>query len=58
MIELLHFKMRGLPDELCDLLGDRIPAEELTAAFTLGFSQANIQSDNLERRMEVMMSED
>jgi outer membrane autotransporter protein len=52
VIELLHLKMRGLPDELCDLLGDRIPPEELTAVFTLGVSLANIQSDNLERRMD------
>ena len=52
VIDLLGFKSQNLPDELCDLLDDRIPAEEFTAIFTLGFSQANIQSDNLERRME------
>jgi len=51
VIDLLHGKMGGLPDELCDLLTDRIPAEELTAVFTLGFSQANIQTDNLSRRL-------
>ena len=50
-IELLTFKSQNLPDELCDLLDERIPAEELTAVFTLGFSQANIQTDNLSRRM-------
>jgi uncharacterized protein YhjY with autotransporter beta-barrel domain len=51
VIELLTFKSQNLPDELCDLLDERIPAEELTAVFTLGFSQANIQTDNLSRRM-------
>jgi outer membrane autotransporter protein len=52
LFDLLDFKLVGLPNELCDLLDDRIPPEEFTAIFTLGFSQANIQSDNLERRME------
>ena len=54
LFELLDFKLVGNPNELCDLLTDRIPAEEFTAAFTLGFSQANIQSDNLARRMEAI----
>jgi outer membrane autotransporter protein len=52
VIDLLRGKMGGLPDELCELLTDRIPPEEFTAAFTLGFSQANIETSNLERRME------
>ena len=52
VIELFTFKSQNLPDELCELLDDRIPAEEFTAIFTLGFSQANIQTDNLSRRME------
>jgi uncharacterized protein YhjY with autotransporter beta-barrel domain len=52
VIELLGFKLQNLPNELCDLLDDRIPAEEFTAAFTLGFSEANIERINLERRME------
>lgn len=51
VIELFTFKSQNLPDELCELLDDRIPAEEVTAVFTLGFSQANIQTDNLSRRM-------
>src|SRR4029450_9826625 len=51
VIELLTFKSINQKDELCELLDDRIPAEEVTAVFTLGFSQANIQSDNLSRRM-------
>src|SRR5438874_5074254 len=54
LFDLLDFKLVGLPNELCDLLDERIPAEEFTAAFTLGFSQANIQSDNLARRMEAI----
>jgi outer membrane autotransporter protein len=52
LFDLLDFKLVGNPDELCDLLTDRIPAEELTAIFTLGVSLANIQTINLERRME------
>ena len=51
LFELLDFKLVGNPNELCDLLTDRIPPEELTAAFTLGFSLANIETINLERRM-------
>jgi outer membrane autotransporter protein len=51
VIELLTFKSVNNKDELCELLDDRIPAEEVTAVFTLGFSQANIQNDNLSRRM-------
>ena len=54
VIELFGFKSVNNKDELCDLLCDRIPAEELTATFTLGFSQANIQTDNMERRMEII----
>jgi outer membrane autotransporter protein len=52
LFELLDFKLVGLPNELCDLLDDRIPPEEITAIFTLGFSEANIETDNLSRRME------
>ncbi len=52
LFELLDFKLVGNPDELCDLLDERIPAEELTSIFTLGFSEANIETRNLERRME------
>ena len=52
VIDLLRFKSQNLKDELCDLLDERIPAEELTSMFTLGFSEANIETDNLERRME------
>jgi outer membrane autotransporter protein len=51
LFELLDFKLVGNQPELCDLLDERIPAEEFTAVFTLGFSQANIQTDNLSRRM-------
>jgi uncharacterized protein YhjY with autotransporter beta-barrel domain len=51
VIELFGFKSVNNKDELCDLLCDRIPADELTAVFILGFSQANIQTDNLTRRM-------
>jgi uncharacterized protein YhjY with autotransporter beta-barrel domain len=51
VIFLLETKMKALPDELCDLLDDRIPAEEFTSIFTLGFSTANIQTDNLSRRL-------
>ena len=51
LFDLLDFKFVGNQPELCDLLTDRIPAEEFTAVFTLGFSQANIQTDNLSRRM-------
>ena len=51
LFELLDFKLVGNPNELCDLLTDRIPPEELTAVFTLGFSQANIETDNLSRRL-------
>jgi outer membrane autotransporter protein len=54
LFDLLDFKLVGLPNELCDLLDERIPAEEFTAAFTLGFSQANIEASNLERRMEAI----
>ena len=57
VIELLGFKSQNLQDELCDLLADRIPAEEFTAIFTLGFSQANIQTDNLSRRMLAIRAE-
>jgi outer membrane autotransporter protein len=56
VIELLTFKSINQKDELCELLDDRIPAEEVTAVFTLGFSQANIQSDNLSRRMLAIRS--
>jgi outer membrane autotransporter protein len=52
LFELLDFKLVGLPNELCDILTTRGPAEEFTAVFTLGFSQANIEASNLERRME------
>jgi outer membrane autotransporter protein len=54
VIELLGFKSVNLKDELCDLLDDRIPAEEFTSIFTLGFSTANIETDNLSRRMEAI----
>jgi len=50
--ELFTLKSQNLPDELCELLDDRIPAEEFTAIFTLGFSLANLQTDNLSRRLE------
>jgi len=52
LFELLDFKSVGNQPELCDILTTRGPAEEFTAVFTLGFSTANIQSDNVERRME------
>jgi outer membrane autotransporter protein len=52
VIDLLRFKSQNLKDELCDLLDERIPAEELTSIFILGFSWANIETRNLERRME------
>jgi outer membrane autotransporter protein len=52
LFDLLDFKFVGNQPELCDLLTDRIPAEELTAVFTIGFSEANIETDNLSRRME------
>ena len=52
LFDLLDFKLVGNPDELCDLLGERIPPEELTAIFNLGVSLANIESINLVRRME------
>ncbi len=52
VIELLGFKSVNLKDELCDLLDERIPPEELTAIFTLGVSEANIETANLSRRME------
>ena len=47
VVELFVYKSQNNKDELCDLLCDRIPAEELTSVFTLGFSQANIESDNM-----------
>ena len=52
VIDLLILKSMNQKDELCDLLDDRIPAEELAAVFNIGVSLANIQTDNLERRME------
>jgi outer membrane autotransporter protein len=49
--QLFTYKSKNQPDELCDLLDERIPAEEFVSIFTLGFSEANIETDNLSRRM-------
>jgi uncharacterized protein YhjY with autotransporter beta-barrel domain len=49
--QLFFYKSQNNKDELCDLLCDRIPADEFTSIFTLGFSQANIETDNLSRRL-------
>jgi outer membrane autotransporter protein len=52
VIELFGFKSQNNRGELCDLLCDRIPADEFQSIFTLGFSTANVQSDNVEQVLE------
>src|SRR5215468_2948300 len=46
VIALLHAKLVALPEELCLILDDRIPPEGLTSIFTIGVSQANVESIN------------